>query len=355
MKNTNKNINALGVMLLLAIAVSSGSSAQNIAMIADLSIVESKNEARLSWSGINNWPVSEVEYRLFGKPDWKAAQVTEGLRAVVVDDLNQDTAYEWRLVFHDGVDLHRGPVRIFRTYAILDYCGADNRFNTFEAVPSNLSSIQKIYNKTLQFSYEDNYQLAQYVSGEINDEKGRMVSRIAISRNNDKVYSLELSTLKVNWKLEEVYHLKLKDDFNPDRSVFFQISEPSTEPIETTITINPIYVDCSELATSLIEYYGEFNGGHAPYRVTWTVASAGNFLTPLTPPKETVVSSASSVPVLTMDYPLDYLVVMTVDDGCGNFGEYAVVVRCQLNEDGESSLLFERIEYDRRNNRYWPE
>ncbi|MEQ6118628.1 fibronectin type III domain-containing protein [Reichenbachiella sp. MALMAid0571] len=346
---------SIAIVAVLVIALKNIAFAQKISVSEDISIVDSKNQAELRWQGTVDWNVSGIEYRIFGKSDWKKVIVNDNKSSVIVGDLAEDMAYEWRLVFEDGIDQNYGPSYIFRTYAILLNVGSKGRLKMIKAAPRSKSTIHKLYSDRLRFSYLDDYHLSEYLYGEIFDPKGVVVSTVAISINKEDEYILDLTSFKVDWKLDDVYHLNLHDGYNQKRSVFFQISEPIEEPIEVGIIVNPIYVDCVEQASSLIEYYGEFSGGHAPYLVTWSVASAANFTTPLVEPKETEVMNSSSIPMLRLDYPLAYLVVITIEDGCGNFGEYALLVRCQENEDGESSLLFERVEYDRKNNRYWPE
>lgn len=312
--------------------------AQVIRLWSNVMIESNSNIALLKWEGVKG--VDNVQYRLMDTGEWKTVAGKTG-ESWITEGLDPDKTYQWRLV----VNSEPGAINYFRTFKLIDQNNVLEDLLVVRAAEGSRARVSKIYSDRLQFYYMDDYQLIdQYLLGELFDKERSLVSKIAFKRKENHTYLLEPSKLNVIWEQDQTYVLVLKDDLNPKRQIKFQISEPLGEDLQAEISANPITIDCQFGTISKIEYYGTFEGGNAPYEVIWSIANADDFSQPLSEPTKLVVEKNSFVPKITIEYPLPYLVVFSVLDGCGNFGEHSVVIQCTEDEEDEFSLLFESVD-----------
>lgn len=334
--NQRLAVATIGLVLCLALIPNKG-KAQVIRLWSDVELVNDENSVWLKWEGTRR--VNKVQYRLMEVGEWKTISVN-GNKVKISGDLQQDKTYEWKVF----VDNEPGVVNYFRTFKIIEDKENLEVFRMVRAVEGARAKVQKVYSDRLQFYYKDDYKQGSYLFGELFDNKYSLVSKIAFKKSEDHVYNLTPTSLNVIWAKDQTYTLKLKDELNPKRLIKFQISEPLGEDLEPEISVNPIVMDCQFGTTSKIEYYGTFVGGNAPYEVVWSIANSDDFNQPLMEPTKMVVEKKSDVAKITIEYPLPYLVVFSVLDGCGNFGEHAVVIQCNEDDEEEFSLLFESVD-----------
>ena len=331
-------ITSKAVVAALMILLTTEVNAQLVRLWSEIEVEENSNLVSLRWEGIEG--VNKLQYRLLDVGDWKTISATNQF-ARIARDLKQDKTYQWRLIYNG----EPGQIHYFRTYKIIQAKGPLEQLFVLRASEASRHHPQKIFSDRVQFLYRDNYHLAdKALLGDLYDYEGNLVSRIAFKKTEDHVYEFEPSKLNVIWELDKTYSLNLHDNHNPRRQIKFQLSEPLGEDLEAEISANPVVMDCRFGTFSKIEYYGTFEGGNPPYEVVWSIADADDFSEPLMEPTKMIIEKNTHVAKVTIEYPLPYMVVFSVLDGCGNFGEHSVVIQCTEEDEDEFSLLFESID-----------
>ncbi len=339
------DITRVTLFIALVFLLSNWSFSQTARLWSEVRMVDGENEAELFWEGVDDLKASKVEYRIAPGPnnpnaEWQSQNLNEDQGSITIGPLTPDRTYEWRL---DGMDLFSD---VFRTYQTM----AGERFRvlryTVDAVAQKNPPVSKVYDQFLQFRYVDEYLTDELIRIELYNQHHLLVGRLAVAKEKSGNYAIDLAQIAVRWSQDETYLMVLNDGLNTEKRIRFQLSEPLGDPLEVQIVVDPVFLECQEGSTSVIDYYGDFKGGNPTYEIAWTIVDAEG-QTPLLPPKQEVVLNESSLPKFTIDHPLPYLLVLSVKDDCGNFGEHAVMVHCEPDEEKESSILLEYVQYDR--------
>lgn len=155
-------------------------------------------------------------------------------------------------------------------------------------------------------------------------------------------YTVALEEAGIDLSNGEIYRCELKDGVGNDFQWSIQLIRPKLQEIKLSIVAKPIDLDCSKgRRESIVEYYSDVTGGSGAYDLSWFVLNeAGNKL--LFQPREAKVDQNASS-MITVDKPLNYKVMLTAVDGCGNTAQKMVSVTCQDKKKKINTIFVELL------------
>ncbi len=201
---------------------------------------------------------------------------------------------------------------------------------------ANQNSVHEIQSRTVALQYHDyNGQWAE-MPLVVYDWKRSKVVQLSLSKsfglNN---FIIKLDEIGVSWELNKVYTFELSTEDNRKFGLLVKlIPTPKEIGPAVNILIHPVQFKCDAISAKLMEFYGEINGGRAPYITKWFVLNnqRDDFLFQ---PREEKIASAGQTMVVRVDKAPDYYVMLYVTDACGNADKKMVHVVC---EDGKKRI-----------------
>ncbi len=211
----------------------------------------------------------------------------------------------------------------------------------------NTSTGTKVYeinDESLNLQYHDSYGRWNEIPFQIADVDGNVIATVTLT----KVFGLNsfvipLKDIYSGWKSDETYFSKMIDEHGKVYELLFRIVEAPAKPDPiVNILVSPEEMDCDGLSFSLVKFYGDIQGGKAPYVVSWYVLN--NERTDfLFQPREQVIEQAGKTPVITVDKNPDYYVVLYVKDACGKIKQSVVQLVCDNSRKKINTVFVEQI------------
>ncbi|HEY0770104.1 MAG TPA: hypothetical protein VGD31_07190, partial [Sphingobacteriaceae bacterium] len=120
------------------------------------------------------------------------------------------------------------------------------------------------------------------------------------------------------------------------------------QEITASIIVNPKFLDCEKLSGNLVSFYGDINGGKAPYEVTWFVLN--NHRTKfLYQPRTHKIKGDGVTSTVEVDQNPNYYVIMYVKDACGSESHQVTQLVCEKGEKKVNTIFFENVGEQLRN------
>jgi hypothetical protein len=209
---------------------------------------------------------------------------------------------------------------------------------------ADVSITHAISDNQLHLEYYDAYGTEKEFIFRMYDWKRSLVATLKMDKSfGHNSYSIDLNEVYSGWELNKTYSGETKDEAgNVYKLPIRLIPPPKKDDPYVNIMVNPMEVGCTEFSQSLVEFYGDVQGGKAPYTVKWFVLnkSRTDFLYQ---PKEEVVNQEGKASVIRVDKNPEYYVVFYVKDACGNEQKRIVNLVCEKKKKKINTLFVEEL------------
>ena len=197
----------------------------------------------------------------------------------------------------------------------------------------------------LSLEYRDLYGRNPEMPFRIYDHKRMLITELILDKSFGlNHYNINLNEAYGHWIMEQTYTGEAVDDLGKGHKLLFRfIPPPETEKPDIDILVNPLNADCDNIADNVIEYYGQIEGGNAPYTVTWYVLNdaRSSFLYQ---PREETIKAPGNTMLISVDKAPGYHVLLHVVDACGMEQQQMVQVMCEEDRKNIHTLFFEKLE-----------
>lgn len=141
----------------------------------------------------------------------------------------------------------------------------------------------------------------------------------------------------------ETYTCRLTDEKGKKYSVYIKYLPALKQVITLSIFVKPIYLQCDDPSGSnLAEFYGDIEGGKAPYKLNWYVMNK-NRTDFLYQPMQVELDSQGNTSTIQVDKSPEYYVLLYVKDACGNEQTSTVQVVCEGNKKKFNTVFFDML------------
>lgn len=204
-------------------------------------------------------------------------------------------------------------------------------------------TVHTIHDELLAIQYYDSYGQEKELPLKIYNWKREQVATYSLSKefglNN---FSISLGAAYNAWQEGELYTCEMADESGHRYELILRKLTLKNEPPKVNLLVNPVHLQCKEVAGNLVEFYGEISGGKTPYQVSWYVLN--NERTDfLYQPREEVITVPGNTMVIRVDKNPDYYVMLHVRDACGNEQKQMVHLVCQGKKKKINTLFVEPL------------
>lgn len=220
-----------------------------------------------------------------------------------------------------------------------------NEPTCFQVNISKLSEGKKVElpHTTMCLQYDDTYGKDDQLKVSLYDWQYVLIKNMHLPKKygrNDYTLKLEEYGVRDDNKL---YYLSIENEFGKKKTLSFRIMPPPDKPDPIVdIFINPVLLECESLEGNLIEFYGNIEGGKAPYDIRWILLGE-NKSSLLYQPKELKVEKSGYTPTIQVDKSPNYMVMLQVVDACGRLGEQIVNIQCDKNIEKTNTLFLQPL------------
>lgn len=209
---------------------------------------------------------------------------------------------------------------------------------------ADVAIVHEISDNRLHLEYTDAYGTAKEFLFKVYDWKRSVVATLKMDKAFGlNKYSIRLDEVFSGWELEKVYMAELKDEAGTLYKLPIRlVPPPKKEDPYVNIIVNPLEVGCTDLSASLVEFYGDVQGGKAPYTVSWFVLNK-NRTDFLYQPKEETVYLPGKASMIRVDKNPEYYVVFYVKDACGNEQKKIINLVCEKTKKKINTIFVEDL------------
>jgi len=206
-------------------------------------------------------------------------------------------------------------------------------------------SVFEVQPEALGLRYDDKFGKSQELPLTIYNWKKEAVAKISLTKTFGLNYfNVKLADLYNRWEVGKIYICELKDEANKNYKISIKIIPPpdKVDP-KISIFVNPVSLECNNpLGKHVVEFYGQIDGGKAPYAVDWFILNSlrTDFL--YQPTSEEIKRPGKSS-VVIVDKEPDYYVLLKVKDACGSIQQKMVHLVCDPGKKKINSLFVEPL------------
>lgn len=204
--------------------------------------------------------------------------------------------------------------------------------------------VHEIQHEVLSIQYRDNYAKEQALPLTIYNWKREKVATFSLAKSYGLNYfNINIAAIFNAWEEGSIYSCEFSDESgHVYRLLVKKIPPPEMESPEVNIFVNPLHLGCLDETGSVVEFYGQVEGGKAPYKVNWYVMNDQKTQF-LYQPREQFIEKAGQTMVIQVDHDPSYYVLLSVQDACGNEQERMVYLLCQEEEKKINTLFVEPL------------
>lgn len=204
-------------------------------------------------------------------------------------------------------------------------------------------SIQEISTESLSLQYYDGSGISKDLPCTIYNWKQEVIAEFAMTKAFGlNQYNIKFSDVYSRWEKYETYRLVARNETGARYEFFFKLSETPKQEIAANIIVNPKFVDCGKTSGNLVAYYGDINGGKAPYDVTWFVLNDHRTKF-LYQPRNYKIKDPGLTSTIEVDKDPDYYVIMYVKDACGSESHQVAHLVCEKGQKKVNTIFFENV------------
>jgi hypothetical protein len=209
---------------------------------------------------------------------------------------------------------------------------------------SDKTFVNDVTNEVLSIQYTDVYARKKDLLLNIYNWSNVLVAQVALQKElGVNYYNLKLTETIGGLVKNQVYTCKAIDENGKLYQLQFRVKDLPQKDIEVDIFVNPTFVKCTDPTGNLVEFYGNVQGGKAPYTVNWYILN--NTRTGfLYQPREQLIERPGTTSVVQVDQSPAYYVILNVQDACGNEKHQVVQVQCQDGKKKINTVFFETLQ-----------
>lgn len=212
-------------------------------------------------------------------------------------------------------------------------------FNSSE--PSRIAAIQ---NELLSIKYNDTYGQSSELPLKIYDWRHEEIASFTLQKTfGTNYYNIDLKEVYTGWEINQVYSCEAVNEVGRKYKLLFKpVAPPEKDGPEASIFVNPINLQCDDLSNAALEFYGQIQGGKAPYKIHWYVVNEQQTGL-IYQPREEDIMRAGNTPVVYVDAQPDYYILLIVTDACGYEEKQMVHVVCDNGEDKVHTIFVQPL------------
>jgi len=203
------------------------------------------------------------------------------------------------------------------------------------------TSVMDVRGEFLHIQYHDALGQAATIPFVLYNWKREVVTELNIKKEFGLNYfDVKFKDHGITLVENETYTCQLTDERGKKYSVYFKYLPPLKKVITLNIFVKPVYLQCDDPSGSnLTEFYGDIEGGKAPYKLNWYVMnkSRTEFLYQ---PTQVVLESQGYTSSIQVDKSPEYYVLLYVKDACGNEQTSTVQMMCEGNRKKFNTVFF---------------
>lgn len=204
-------------------------------------------------------------------------------------------------------------------------------------------AVYQIFDNQLHLEYDDAYGASKKFALRIYDWQHELITTLQLDKdfglNN---YTVKLEDVHSGWQLNKVYTGEFKNEEGTLYKIPFVLVASEKKNPEIGIVVNPVTISCDDLSQSLVEFYGDIQGGKAPYTVNWFVLN--NSRTDLLyQPKEEIIQFPGKTSMIRVDKNPEYYVALFVKDACGEEQRKIVNMTCGSENKKINTIFVEEL------------
>lgn len=207
------------------------------------------------------------------------------------------------------------------------------------------TSVEDVAGEFLHISYLDRIGKSEEITLVLENVDRSFVRELRLIKQfGQNYFDINLKDHGLQLSVETSYFCFLTNENGETRKRTIRYLAKIRKDIVATIIVSPKYLSCGDpTGANLVEFYGQVDGGQAPYRVNWYVLNArrSDFLYE---PANLMVPTASEVSSIQVDKSPEYYVLLHVTDACGNEQIATVQVICDDNEGKVNTLFLEKVD-----------
>lgn len=204
--------------------------------------------------------------------------------------------------------------------------------------------IHELQEQNLNLQYQDIYGQWPELTLRIFNWKREELANYQMAKSYGiNYFQLNLGKIFASWPLNEMYSCRLSDESGHVYEFLVKkIPVPEMTPPKVSILVNPLQTDCDKFTTNIVEFYGQIEGGKAPYQIHWYVLNEErtNFLYQ---PREETIEKAGKSMVIQVDKAPSYYVLLNVKDACGSEQQKIIHLTCDKQKEVVNTLFIEPL------------
>jgi hypothetical protein len=207
------------------------------------------------------------------------------------------------------------------------------------------TNVVDVRGEFLNISYRDRIGTSETITFSIHDSKRQLIRELKfVKQFGQNYFYINLDDQGITLVETQSYVCRIKNENAEVSQRTIRYASKVKIDISASIIVKPKYLSCQDdNGSNLVEFYGEVNGGRAPYKANWYVLNARrtDFLYQ---PANVIVPSPGMTSSITVDQAPEYYVLLQVTDACGNEQLATVQVVCQKNEKKVNTLFFQKLD-----------
>ena len=196
----------------------------------------------------------------------------------------------------------------------------------------------------LHVQYNDIYGKEKSIPISIFNWKRELVAQIMVDKQFGLNYfDIKLKEHAIQFNINETYVCQLTDEVGKKYEVNIKYLPLVKRIITAGIFVRPMYLQCDDPTEgNLVEFYGNIEGGKAPYTINWYVMNKQrtDFLYQ---PKLVTMKRPGYTSSIQVDKSPEYFVLLYVKDACGNEQTSTVQMTCEGNKKKINTVFLQPL------------
>jgi hypothetical protein len=220
----------------------------------------------------------------------------------------------------------------------------DNKAKSYLTInDASPAVVHRVSSNELNLEYHDTYGSKPELPLIIKDWKGQTVAAMNLVKSFGlNHFEIDLNTQYSGWEIEKTYIAETRNEGGKVFQLAFYLAEIISGEVTANIVVNPLEYSCNRLKQSVVEFYGDINGGQAPYTVQWYVLSKDRTEF-INQPKKEIITDNDKSTLITVDQKPEYNVVLYVKDACGKEDKKIVNLSCPSKKKKINTFFVEEM------------
>ena len=190
-------------------------------------------------------------------------------------------------------------------------------------------------------SYEDRYGMKDHLTITFTNAYGRKVGQYELPKTfGHNQQALDFASVGIS-QTEERYTLSFTDDIGQKHRIPFLVKISESDPPTVDIESEAVSLDCEASTGNVVQYFGNIQGGKAPYQIAWKVLDESG--KELYQPRQDHIAKKGYTPTITVESTPTYYVSLEIQDACGETAQQVINLQCDGDVKKSNTLFVKSI------------